>query len=347
MSGHIVRQAVAGLLSFIRNHAVPSLVVFLVIAAGVSAAVIVNHRAATPVVLKAADDQALNYPTTQALIYMGRLLSRWSGGRIKVVVYYDGQLGDEVTTIRKTIDGSIDIDRVNLDPLTQVEPALRVFAMPYIFRSAEQMHHVVDGPIGRGLLDRLGSHGLVGLGYYDSGARSFYVSRGPIHSVKGLKGLKIRVQKAPIMEDIVRSLGAIPVPMPYQDVYTALETGVIDGAENNIPSWVSTGHYEVARYYLRDDHVRVPELLIMSKKTWRRLSASDQALVVRAAKMSVTYQRKLWQKAVKGALAKARAAGCEITSPSDLPTFKAMTSKVYDDFDGQLAGYVKRIRETP
>ena len=341
-----IARALSAAGAFIRRHTLISIGILVVVAGGITAGVVVDRHASAKIVLKAADDQALDYPTTQALVYMGKLLSKWSGGRIKVVVYYDGQLGDEVSTIQKTIDGTIDIDRVNLNPLTEVEPALRVFAMPYIFRSAEQMHRVVDGPIGHSLLNRLRNHGLVGLGYYDSGARSFYFSRGPIDSVTGLRGLKIRVQKAPIMEDIVRSLGATPIPMSYQDVYTALQTGVIDGAENNIPSWVSTGQYEVARYYLRDDHVRVPELLIMSMKTWNRLSPHDRTLFVRAARMSVNYQRQLWQKAVKEALAKAVAAGCTVITPKDLPAFRSMTKSVYGDLNGQYADIIKKIQET-
>jgi len=320
---------------------------FLLLGAGGAALLFVDHREATSLTLKAADDQALGYPTTQALIEMARLLDRWSGGRIKMEVYYDGQLGNEVTTIRKTIEGSIDVDRVNLDPLTQVEPLLRAFALPYIFRSQEQMHRVVDGPIGREFLDRLKVHGLVGLGYYDSGSRSFYVSRRPIRSLAGLRGLRIRVQNAPIMSDIVRALGAIPVPMPYEDVYTALETGVIDGAENNIPSWVSTGHYEVAPYYLADAHVRVPEVLIMSEKSWKRLKPADRSLVARAAAESVTFQRKLWQKTVARALERAKAAGCRIIVPDDLPAFERATERVYRDYGSQLSNYIDRIRSVP
>ncbi len=330
-----------------RSHLVVVLAAALLVAGGLAALRIVDPRQATAITLKAADDQALGYPTTQALLEMGRLLARWSAGRIRMEVYYDGQLGNEVTTIRKTIEGSIDIDRVNLDPLTQIEPLLRAFALPYLFHSEGQMHRVVDGPIGRELLGRLKDHGLIGLGYYDSGARSFYDSRRPIRTLADLKGLRIRVQNAAIMVEIVRSLGAIPVPMPYEDVYTALETGVIDGAENNIPSWVSTGHYEVAPYYLADDHVRVPEVLVMSEKTWKRLSPSDRSIVARAAAASVTYQRKLWQRTVAAALKRARAAGCEIIAPEDPSAFRKATESVYRDYGGELSDYIKRIRSTP
>lgn len=330
-----------------RGLAAAALVAALLLAGGLAALLLANHHAAATITLKAADDQALGFPTTEALMEMGRLLERWSDGRIRVEVYYDGQLGNEVTTIRKTIEGSIDIDRVNLDPLTRVEPALAAFAMPYLFKSDDQMHRVIDGPVGRELLDRLARHGLVGLGYYDSGARSFYLSRGPIRTLAALRGLRIRVQNAPIMADIVRSLGAIPVPMPYEDVYAALQTGVIDGAENNIPSWVSTGHYEVAPYYLEDAHVRVPEVLVMSEKSWNRLSPADRRLVTRAAARSVSYQRLLWRKTVAAALAKAKAAGCEILTPEDPAAFRAATERVYRDYGGRISTYIDRIKRTP
>jgi tripartite ATP-independent transporter DctP family solute receptor len=296
------------------------------------------------IVLRAADDHELSYPTSQGLVRMGKLIEEWSDGRIRVRVYPQAQLGSERETIQKTTEGLIDINRVNINPVTTLEPALKALALPYIFRSAEHMHKVVDGEIGRELLGKLEDSGLVGLGYYDSGQRSFYSSAGPIRGIEDLDGLRIRVQKAPIMEDMVRAVGAVPVQMAFEEVYTGLQTGVIQGAENNFPSWVTKGHYEVARYYTLDAHVRAPEVILFSKKRWDALSAADQKLIRRAARESVPYQRALWKEKVEDSIAKAREAECEIITEIDREPFVEAMERVYETHAADLMHYVERIR---
>src|SRR6056297_864212 len=194
-----------------------------------------GHSSGENIVLKAADDHELTYPTTQGLIKMGDLLKEWTRGRITVQVYPSAQLGSEKETIEQTQLGAIDINRVNINPLTQTEPSLKVFSLPYLFRDAEHMHKVVDGPIGREMLDKLKSSDLIGLGYYDSGQRSFYNSVHPIRSVSDLEGLKIRVQKAEIMQDLVRAVGAEPIRLAFEEVYTGLQTGVITERKTTTP----------------------------------------------------------------------------------------------------------------
>ncbi len=296
------------------------------------------------IILKAADDHELTYPTTQGLLKMAELLKKWSHGRIKMIVYPSAQLGSERETIEKTREGKIDINRVNINPITQIVPQFKAFALPYIFRSAEHMHKVVDGEIGKELMKYLEKKGFVGLGFYDSGQRSFYNSVRPIRSIKDLKGLRIRVQKAQITIDMVKALGAIPIPMSFEEVYTALRTGVIQGAENNYPSWVTKGHFETAKYYTQDEHSRVPEIILFSKKRWDTLSQKDRELIRRAAKASIPYQRKLWQKMVEESKKKALATGCEIITNIDKTPFIKAMEPVYKKHAANLQDIVKRIR---
>ncbi len=296
------------------------------------------------IVLKAADDHELSYPTTQALIRMGDLLKEWTGGRITVQVYPSAQLGSERETIEQTRLGAIDINRVNINPLTQIAPGLKLFSLPYLFRDAEHLHMVLDGEIGKKLLDTLEDADLIGLAYYDSGQRSFYNSLRPVSSPEDLEGMRIRVQKAEIMRDMVDALGAVPVRLAFEEVYTALQTGVIQGAENNYPSWITKGHYEVAKYYTENAHVRTPEVILFSKKTWDRLSEADRQLIRRAAERSVPYQRRLWQEKVSACRRKAVEAGCKIITSVDTEAFRAAMSPVYEVHAAGVENYIQEIQ---
>jgi len=296
------------------------------------------------IVLRAADDHELTYPTTQGLVRMGELLEDWTGGRIRVVIYPSAQLGSERETIQLTRAGEIDINRVNINPITQIVPQLKAFALPYVFRSGEHMHAVVDGKIGRELLGSLEAADLVGLGFYDSGQRSFYNSVRPVRGIEDLRGLRIRVQKADIMMDMVRALGAVPIPMSFEEVYIGLQTGFIDGAENNYPSWVTKGHFETARYYTQDEHSRVPEVILFSKRTWDRLQPDDRRLIRRAAERSVPYQRSLWASMVEESVRKARAAGCIIITEVDTEPFVRAVQSVYEEHAPELSSVIERIR---
>ncbi len=299
------------------------------------------------IILKAADDHELSYPTTMGLVRMGELLKEWTGGRITVQVYASAQLGSERETIEQTQLGAIDINRVNINPLTHIEPALKVLSLPYIFRDNEHMHAVVDGPIGKELMEKLESSGLIGLGYYDSGQRSFYNSVRPIKGIEDLEGLKIRVQKAEIMQDMVSAVGAEPIRLAFEEVYTGLQTGVINGAENNFPSWITKGHYEVAKYYTINEHVRTPEIILFSKKTWDRLNEDDRTLIRKAAEESVPYQRRLWKEKVEESVCKAIGAGCEIVAEIDRTPFVEAMKPVYEKHAADLGDYVERIRSIP
>lgn len=306
-----------------------------------------GRREGERIVLKAADDHELTYPTTQGLLEMGDLLEEWSNGRITVVVYPSAQLGSERETIELTRTGEIDINRVNINPLTQIVPEFKALALPYIFRNAEHMHRVVDGELGRELMQYLEEKGLIGLGFYDSGQRSFYNSMRPIRSIEDLHGLRIRVQKAEIVMDMVRALGAVPIPMSFEEVYTGLQTGVVHGAENNYPSWVTKGHFETARFYTQDEHSRVPEIILFSKKTWDRLTPEDRDLIRTAARESIPFQRSLWEAMVSESTEKALAAGCRIITDIDKEPFVEAMEPVYQEHAVDLMPIIERIRAVP
>lgn len=303
-----------------------------------------ENSGAERIILKAADDHELGYPTTQGLVRMGELLEDWTDGRITVQVYPLAQLGSERETIELTRQGIIDINRVNINPVTQIVPEFKAFALPYIFRDLEHMHKVVDGEIGEELMKTLQSKDLVGLGFYDSGQRSFYNSIRPIRSPEDLRGLRIRVQKAEIMMDMIRALGAVPIPMSFEEVYTGLQTGIIDGAENNYPSWVTKGHFETALYYTQNEHSLVPEIILFSKLSWERLSEQDRQLVRRAALESIPYQRELWKGIVEESIRKAESAGCEIIVRVDKAPFARAMETVYSKHAPGLLPVIERIR---
>ncbi len=300
---------------------------------------------AQEIVLKSSDTHPDGYPTVEAVKHMGELLKERSNGRIAVEVYHSAQLGEEKDTIEQTRAGVIDLNRVSMGPFNGLVPETRVVSLPYIFRSVDHMHKVMDGDVGQEILAGFEPHGLVGLAYYDGGARSFYNSQKPITSVEDLKGMKFRVMQSDIFVDMVNALGANAVPLPYGEVYSSIETGVIDGAENNFPSYESAKHSEVAKHYSLDEHLIVPEVLVMAKSSWDKLSPEDQALVKQAAKDSVEKQRELWEAREKESRKMVEDAGSTITTPDKQPFIDAM-GPVYEKHvtDEKLKSLVERIR---
>jgi tripartite ATP-independent transporter DctP family solute receptor len=218
---------------------------------------------------RAADTQNEDYPTVQALGYM---VSERSGGRHQIKVFHSHQLGEEKETLEQTRVGAIDLNRTNVALIGTMVPSMNVLAMPFLFRSIEHLQKVLDGPIGSELLNSFEPYGFVGLAFYDSGARSIYNSVRPIRSIDDLKGLRLRVQQSEQMSAMIRALGAEPVELPYGQVLTGLSTKLIDGAENNWPSFVTTDHYKFAGFYTLTKHTMSPEVLVMSQKAWSSLT---------------------------------------------------------------------------
>jgi tripartite ATP-independent transporter DctP family solute receptor len=314
----------------------------------VASVAMIATASACEITLKSSDTHPDGYPTVEAVKYMGDLLKERTDGRICVEVFHSAQLGEEKDTIEQTKFGVIDLNRVSMGPFNNIVEETKVVSLPYIFKGVEHMHHVVDGPIGDDILKGFESEGFIGLTYYDGGARSFYNKVKPIKSMDDLKGMKIRVIQSDIFVDMMTALGANATPLPYGEVYSSIQTGVIDGAENNWPSYESSGHYEVAPNYTLDQHLIVPEVLVMSKVSWDKLSPEDQALVKQAAKDSTPKMRELWAAREKVSEEKVRAAGVNVVTDIDKAPFMAAMDAVYEKHvtSDKLKDLVKRIRAT-
>src|SRR5882757_2098172 len=241
---------------------------------------------------RAADTQAEDYPTVQALRFMGSMIAERSGGRDEIKVFHSRQLGEEKETIEQTRAGAIDLNRSNVALIGSFVPAMNVLAMPFLFRSIEHLQKVLDGPIGNEILGGFEPFGFVGLAFYDSGARSVYNSVRPVRSIADMKGLRLRVQQSELMSDMIRALGAEPIELPYGQVRTGLATKLIDGAENNWPSFVTTDHYKYAGYYTLTEHTMSPEVLVMSKKAWDSLPPTGQTMFREAAQDASLFMRR-------------------------------------------------------
>ncbi len=298
--------------------------------------------------LRSSDTHPGDYPTVLAVEAMGDMLEERSDGRLCIEVFHSAQLGEEKDTIEQTQFGVIDMNRVSMGPFNNIVEETQVVSLPYIFRSVEHMHNVMDGPIGDEILAAFEPHDLVGLAYYDGGSRSFYNSEKPIQSIDDLQGMKFRVMQSDIFVDMVGALGANATPMPYGEVYSGIQTGVIDGAENNWPSFESSGHFEVAPYYTLDQHLIVPEVLVMSKASFDALSPEDQELVRQAAKDSVPIMREAWAEREAQSEQQVRDAGVEIVTEIDKQPFIDAMGPVYEKYvtSDKLKSLVERIQAT-
>ncbi|KQI68379.1 C4-dicarboxylate ABC transporter [Loktanella sp. 3ANDIMAR09] len=292
----------------------------------------VTAASACETTFRSSDTHPDGYPTVAAVEEMGRLLEERTDGRLCVEVFHSAQLGEEKDTIEQTQFGVIDMNRVSLGPFNNIIEETQVPSLPYIFRSTDHMHKVMDGPVGQQILDAFSDHDLVGLAFYDGGSRSFYNSQKPITSIDDLAGMKFRVMQSDMFVDMVDALGANATPMPYGEVYSSIQTGVIDGAENNWPSYDSSGHFEVAQYYTLDQHLIVPEVLVMAKSTFDGLSAEDQEIVRQAARDSVPVMRELWAAREAESEARVREAGVEVISDIDKTPFIEAMGPVYDKY---------------
>jgi len=316
--------------------------------AALLAAMFLASPAAAAVVLQLSDNQPGDYPTTIGDLKFAELVAQRTNGNIKIDVYHSAQLFDEKSAIESAQMGGLAFCRVNAQPLSDFTPALGVLSLPYIFRDEDHLWKTLNGPVGESLLKEMEANGLVGLTYYDSGSRNFYNSRREVKSPADMKGLKIRVQQSKLMMGMVEAVGASATPMAYGEVYTGLQSGVIDGAENNWPSYYSTSHYEVARYFTLDHHTRTPEILCMSKAVWDKLSAEEQKIIKQAAMESQADQRKAW-KAYEEKSIKAITDGGKntVTELADLSEWQKAVAPLYSTLDlgPKKDEYVRKIQE--
>lgn len=263
-------------------------------AATALAAILMAGSAMAQTVLRSSDTHPDGYPTVEGVKYFGELLKERTAGRYSVEVYHSAQLGEEKDTIEQVRNGVIELNRVSMAPFNGSVKETIVPALPYIFTSEDHMHKVMDGAIGEQIAKAFEAQGLVVIAFYDAGARSFYNKQKPINTVADMKGLKFRVIQSDIFVDMVAALGANATPMPYGEVYSSIETGVIDGAENNFPSYDTAKHAEVAKFYSLDGHTILPEVFVMNKAAFDALTPEDQAIFKQAGKDSVAKQRELW-----------------------------------------------------
>src|ERR1700726_2361108 len=277
-------------------------------------------------VLKASDVHAAGYPTVVAVEDLGKKLETATNGRLSIQMFASMQLGGEKEAIEQAQVGALQLARVSVGALGPVVDDLNVFNLPFLFRSTEHMEKVIDGPIGQELLDKVSNNAntrLIGLAWMDAGARSVYDTKKPIKSIDDLKGLKVRVMGNPMFVDMMNALGGNGVAMGYDQVFSALQTGVVDGAENNPPSFVFDNHYQVAKHYTLTEHLIVPEILVFSRRPWDTLSKDDQALIKKLAREAQLDERQLWKKVEDEAIAKMKAASIEIDTVADKTPFQA------------------------
>jgi len=296
-------------------------------------------------VLSASDVHVSDYPTVQALRWMGDMISRETGGELSMRVYHSGQLGRENDTVDLARFGALDITRINFASLNNTFPATEAMSLPYVFDSTEHMRRAVDGAAGKAILDAFEKRGLIGLAIYDSGARCFYNHSRVVREPGDLKGLKIRVPPSDMFVSLIRALGANPTPLSYGEIFSALQTKLIDGAENNWTTFQTSRHFEVARFWSQSEHSYSPEAVLMSKRRFQKLTGRQQELVRTAAAQSVPYMRTLWDSSEAQARAAVEKAGIRAT-PVNRAAFQKVAAPIVESYmkDPQLQRIYQEIR---
>jgi tripartite ATP-independent transporter DctP family solute receptor len=297
-------------------------------------------------VLKLAHGLDPSHSVHQGMVYMAEKVAEKSNGKMRLDIYPSGQLGSERENVEMLQIGSLAITKVSAAIMEGFAPSYRVFGLPYIFTSREHSQKVFDGPIGREILEDGEEFWLRGLTFYDAGSRSFYTKDRPINHPDDLRGLKIRVMPSPSAVNMVRTFNSSPTPISWGELYTALQGGVVDGAENNPPSFYLSHHYEVCKYYTLNEHSTIPDVLLISTKIWNTLTPQEQQWLQEAAEESAIHQRELWVESEQHSLEQVKKAGVEVIYPDKAP-FIEMVQPLYDAYkqDERLYGLIKQIQE--
>lgn len=300
--------------------------------------------------LKIAHALPEDHPVHKGLVELKRKAEELSGGQLRFSIFPSGQLGSEDQCLEKVQSGTLDITKVSTAPITNFVPDYRLFSLPYLFRDEAHYWQVLDGEIGKEMLDQLETRadgspsGLHGLGYMDSGSRNFYGVE-PIRSLDDIKGKKFRVMNDPVAMDMVQALGGSPTPIAYGELYTALKQGTVDGAENNPPSFFTSKHYEICKYYMLNHHSRIPDVILIGAGVWETLSATEKSWLEQAIDHATRFQRELWETESKQCLEELRNAGVIITEPDPAPFIEA-TKPVYEKHRSEkITPFVERIRQ--
>ena len=299
-------------------------------------------------VLKSADVHPLGYPTVEAVKLMGEELQKQTDGRLSIEIFPSMQLGGEKEMIEQAQVGALAMARISVGPMGPLVPELNVFNLPFMFRDDAHMEKVIDGPIGDELLKKLSDHataGLIGLCWMNAGTRNVYNSKKPVRSLDDLKGLKIRMMGNPVFVDTMNALGGNGVAMGFDQLVNAMQTGVVDGAENNYPSYATGQHFRYAKYYSLTGHLMIPEILVFSKRTWQTLTPDDQALITKFAKEAQQEERKLWYEMEKKSIQQIKEAGVDIIEIPDKKPFQDAVKPVWDKYGAQHAALIKRIQD--
>jgi tripartite ATP-independent transporter DctP family solute receptor len=296
-------------------------------------------------VLKLAHGLDISHPVHHGMVYMADLVDNKSGGNLKIEIYPSGQLGQERECLELLQIGSLAMTKVSASVMENFAPSYKVLSLPYIFRDPAHSYKVMDGEIGNQILQQGQQFWLRGLTFYDAGYRSFYTKNRPVTAPEDLRGLKLRVQPSNTAMNMVRAFGGSPTPISWGELYTALQQGVVDGAENNSPSFYFSRHYEVCKYYSLNEHTAVPDVLLISTVIWKNLSEQEKEWLIESARESAIYQRKLWQESEKFCLEEVQKAGVEIIHP-DKEAFAAKVQPLYDAYkdDSELYSLIQQIQ---
>jgi len=283
----------------------------------------------------------------KAMLKMAERLAFYSNGSMEIRIYSGGQLGSERELVELLQIGSLALTKVSASPLEGFVPMMKIFSLPYVFRDSAHLWTVLDGEIGQQLLNAMSPVHLKGLGYYDAGSRSFYTTNKAINRPADLKGLKFRVPNSQTAVEMVQALGGAATPVDWGELYTALQQGVVDGAENNPPSFYLSRHYELSKYYILDEHSSVPDVILMSQHIWDQLTSEQQGWVQQAMNDSIVYQKTLWQQASDDALAKVKAHGVQVIYP-DKTLFTQAVQPLHDQLKGSEVGdLLQKIKDMP
>ncbi|WPP50048.1 TRAP transporter substrate-binding protein [Catalinimonas niigatensis] len=296
-------------------------------------------------VLRLAHELSVDHSVHQAMVYMAEQLEKKSEGKLQLKIYPSGQLGSERESLEMLQFGSLAMTKVSAAVMEGFVEKYKIFGLPYLFESKAHAFRVLDGEIGQEILNSGEEYWLKGLGFYDSGYRSFYTKDRPINTPSDLEGMKVRVMKSNTAIEMVKAMGGSPTPIAWGELYTALQSGVADAAENNAPSFYLSRHYEVCKYYSIDEHTQVPDVLLISQVVWNKLSEQEQQWVQEAADESVVRQRELWEVSEREAMEAVEAAGVEINYPDKEP-FQEDVQSVYAEFEANetLNALIQRIK---
>lgn len=306
-----------------------------------------GKRAVVPeYVFSYAENQTQDYPTTMGGVRFAALVEERTQGRIRIQVHAEGEFGSEAEVIRQMRYGGIDFARISLAQVADNIPEMKVLQLPYLYEDADHMWRVLDGEIGERFLQYPQQYDLIGLSWYDAGARNIYCATKPVRTLEDMQGMHIRIQESEMMSEMITALGAVPVKIPYDQVYAALERSQVDGAENNWSSYETMQHYEVAKYYTVDEHIRIPEMQICAKHTWEQLSEEDRAVILECAKESALYERELWTEHER----KARKTALEnqveeiVLSAEEKKKFQSAMAPIYERYEADYGEDIAQIR---